>query len=91
MSVAACSVDARARGTPQSNPTITLYPNPNCTHARYFFKPQVGARRLVMTHFSPRYKGDLSPESLGIMKRLEDMARRVSECVCAFLCVCMCV
>ena len=39
---------------------------------------QIGARRLVMTHFSPRYKGDLSPESLSIMRRLEEMARRVS-------------
>jgi len=43
------------------------------------FAQRVGAKRLVMTHFSPRYKGDLSPESLAIMKRLEDMARKTSK------------
>ena len=80
------------------------------------FAHRVGAKRLVMTHFSPRYakkkkreahspthrggggrrssstrpthppthpihryKGDLSPESLAIMKRLEDMARKTSR------------
>ena len=43
------------------------------------FAHRVRAKRLIMTHFSPRYKGDLSPESLAIMKRLEDMARKTSK------------
>jgi ribonuclease Z len=43
------------------------------------FARAIGAKRLILTHFSPRYKGDLSPESLAIMKRLEDMARKTSQ------------
>lgn len=42
------------------------------------FAKRINARTLVLTHFSPRYKGDASPESRSIMKKLEDMARRAS-------------
>lgn len=42
------------------------------------FARRIKARTLVLTHFSPRYKGDQSPESKNIMRKLEDMARKAS-------------
>jgi len=45
------------------------------------FALQMGARRLVLTHFSPRYKGDDSLESMQIMWRIEDQAREASGLV----------
>ena len=41
------------------------------------FALRAHARRLVLTHFSPRYKGDGSPLSLAVMARIESHARRV--------------
>ena len=42
------------------------------------FAESVGAERLVLTHFSPRYKGDDTYHSMKIMWRIEDMARKAS-------------
>jgi ribonuclease Z len=42
------------------------------------FARAVQARRLVLNHFSPRYKGDASLDSLSIMMRIEDQAARSS-------------
>jgi ribonuclease Z len=42
------------------------------------FAKRVKAKRLVMNHFSARYKGDLSVESLSIMSRLEAQAVKAS-------------
>ncbi len=39
---------------------------------------RVGAKKLVMNHFSARYKGDPSVESLSIMMRLEGQAMKSS-------------
>ncbi len=38
------------------------------------FAKRVQAKRLVMNHFSARYKGDPSVESLSIMTRIENQA-----------------
>jgi ribonuclease Z len=42
------------------------------------FAKAIGAKKLVLTHFSPRYKGDDSEQSMRIMWRIEDMARSTS-------------
>lgn len=42
------------------------------------FARAVGARRLVLNHFSPRYKGDPSLDSLSIMLRIERQAMKGS-------------
>jgi len=42
------------------------------------FAKRVRARRLVLNHFSARYKGDVSVQSLSIMTRLEDQAVQAS-------------
>lgn len=39
---------------------------------------QANAKRLVLNHFSPRYKGDLSVDSLSIMQRIEQQAMKSS-------------
>ena len=39
------------------------------------FAALAGAERLVLNHFSPRYKGDASPAALAVMAKLEDAAR----------------
>ena len=42
------------------------------------FCKQVGARKLVLTHFSPRYRGDDSDYSMKTMWRFEHFARKAS-------------
>ena len=41
------------------------------------FAKKVNAKQLILTHFSPRYRGDDSEGSMKIMWRIEDMARSV--------------
>lgn len=38
------------------------------------FARKVRARRLVLTHFSPRYRGDALPFSLSVMRQIEQVA-----------------
>lgn len=42
------------------------------------FAKSVKAKRLILTHFSPRYKGDDSPESSNVMKIIEKQGRKAS-------------
>jgi ribonuclease Z len=42
------------------------------------FAKSVQARRLVLNHFSPRYKGDASLDSMSIMLRIEKQAMKGS-------------
>jgi ribonuclease Z len=42
------------------------------------FAKRVNAQRLILNHFSPRYKGDTSVDSLSIMMRIEKQAMRAS-------------
>jgi ribonuclease Z len=42
------------------------------------FAKQIGAKRLVLNHFSSRYKGDQSLESISIMTRIEQEALKAS-------------
>ena len=39
------------------------------------FAHRIGAKRLVLTHFSPRYRGEDDERSMRIMWRIEDQAR----------------
>ncbi len=39
------------------------------------FAQRINAKRLVLTHFSPRYRGDDSENSMKTMWRIEEMAR----------------
>ena len=41
------------------------------------FARQIKAKRLVLTHFSARYRGDDSEHSMRTMWKLEDAARSV--------------
>lgn len=43
------------------------------------FARKVGAKRLVLNHFSPRYKGDQSLDSLSLMTRIERQAMKASN------------
>jgi len=43
------------------------------------FARQVQSKRLVLNHFSARYKGDLSVDSLSIMMRIEKIAMKEAE------------
>lgn len=43
------------------------------------FARMIGAKRLIMNHFSSRYKGDQSLESLSIMTRIEQQAIQSSK------------
>lgn len=43
------------------------------------FAKKIGAKRLVMNHFSGRYGGDQSMESLSLMTRIEGQAIKASE------------
>lgn len=42
------------------------------------FCRSIGAQSLLLTHFSPRYRGDDSFDSMRLMWRIEDMARSTS-------------
>jgi len=42
------------------------------------FAKEIGAKRLVLNHFSSRYKGDQSLESISIMTRIEKEAIKAS-------------
>lgn len=42
------------------------------------FAKQVGAKRLVLNHFSARYKGDQSVDSISIATRIERQAIKAS-------------
>ena len=42
------------------------------------FAKHIGAKRLVLNHFSSRYKGDQSIESISIMTRIEQEAIKAS-------------
>jgi ribonuclease Z len=42
------------------------------------FAKRVRAKRLVMNHFSARYKGDQSVDSISIMTRIEGQALKAS-------------
>jgi ribonuclease Z len=42
------------------------------------FAKRVRAKRLVLNHFSARYKGDCSVDSLSIMMRIEGQALKAS-------------
>lgn len=54
------------------------------------FAQRIRAKRLILTHFSPRYKGDDGEVSMRIMWKLEEMAREAShlkqpnEVICAW-------
>lgn len=43
------------------------------------FTKKIKAKKLVLTHFSSRYRGDDSEHSMKIMWRMEQMARRVTD------------
>ena len=42
------------------------------------FAKKIGAKKLVLNHFSARYKGDQSLDSLTIMTRMEWQATKAS-------------
>lgn len=42
------------------------------------FARNINAKRLILTHFSPRYRGDESETSMKVMWRVEDQARKAS-------------
>jgi ribonuclease Z len=42
------------------------------------FAKRVRAKKLLLNHFSARYKGDQSVDSLSIMTRIEGQARKAS-------------
>jgi ribonuclease Z len=37
---------------------------------------QIGARKLLLNHFSPRYHGDGSTDSVMVMTQIEKLARK---------------
>jgi ribonuclease Z len=47
-------------------------------HMAGLFAKQVGAKRLIMNHFSARYLGDGSLESMQVMTRIEEQAVKAS-------------
>jgi len=42
------------------------------------FAKKVGAKRLILNHFSARYRGDPSMESISVMTRIERQAMKAS-------------
>jgi hypothetical protein len=42
------------------------------------FAKKVGAKRLIMNHFSARYRGDASLDSMAVMYRIEEQALKAS-------------
>ena len=43
------------------------------------FAQKIGAKRLILNHFSARYKGDVDANSMGIMMRIENQAIKASQ------------
>ena len=43
------------------------------------FAKKLSAKKLILTHFSPRYRGDDQDFSMRIMWKMEHMARKVSD------------
>ena len=43
------------------------------------FAKRVNAKKLILTHFSPRYRGDEAEYNMRIMWRMEHMSRRVTD------------
>eukprot|EP01031_Cornospumella_fuschlensis_P027341 gene27341-33026_t len=43
------------------------------------FAKRINAKKLILTHFSPRYQGDSSETSMKLMWRMEDQARKVTD------------
>lgn len=43
------------------------------------FAKRINAKKLILTHFSPRYQGDSSEASMKLMWRMEDQARKVTD------------
>ena len=70
------SVEARAKSRGHSTPQMAAA-----------FATRIRARRLVLSHFSPRYPGndDVSEEARTIMKAIADLAREqfAGEIICA--------
>lgn len=48
-------------------------------HMAGSFAKRIGAKRLILNHFSSRYKGDQSIESISIMTRIERQAMKASD------------
>lgn len=44
------------------------------------FAKQIGAKMMLLTHFSPRYQGDSSEESMSLMWKIEDLAKSQFQC-----------
>jgi ribonuclease Z len=42
------------------------------------FARRISAKKLILNHFSARYKGDATPDSLSIMMRIEQQAMKAS-------------
>lgn len=59
------------------NSPSTLYDATLSSKAGEFAK-RIGAKKLVLNHFSARYKGDQSIESMTIMTRMERQAMKAS-------------
>lgn len=47
-------------------------------HMAGLFARQVGAKRLILNHFSARYRGDAALESMQVMTRIEEQALKAS-------------
>ena len=43
------------------------------------FSRRIGAKKLILTHFSSRYCGDSSESSMRVMWSIEDMARSTAD------------
>ena len=43
------------------------------------FAKKINAKRLLLNHFSARYRGDQSVDSLSVMTRIEGLATKASE------------
>lgn len=43
------------------------------------FAKRINAKKLILTHFSPRYRGDEAEYNMKIMWRMEHMSRKVTD------------
>ena len=55
-----------------------IYHGHSTPHIAGDFAKRVGAKRLILNHFSARYMGDQSLESISIMTRIEQQAMKAS-------------